>query len=114
LRSVTRDLKGLKLKERAGMECILCGKTAIDRTDGLCSRECETKSQQKKYKIVRIFYEGYPDKTIKRGLSLEEARSWCSDPETSSSTAKSKKAQAIFAKYGEWYDGFAEDKSDDN
>ena len=65
---------------------------------------------EKKFKIVRNFFEGYPDKTIKRGLTEEEARAWCNDPETSSATCKSKKAQAIFAKYGEWYDGYAEDK----
>jgi len=96
------------------MECILCGKTVMDRTDGLCSAECKTKSQQMKFKIVRNFYEGYPDKTIKRGLTLEEARAWCKDPETNSRTAKNKEAHKILQKYGEWYDGFAEDKSDDN
>ena len=82
----------------------------MDRTDGLCSAECKTKSQQMKFKIVRNFYEVYPDKTIKRGLTLEEARAWCKDPETDSRTAKSKEAHKILRKYGEWYDGFAEDK----
>jgi hypothetical protein len=43
-------------------------------------------------------------------LTEEEARAWCNDPETSSSTAKGKKAQAMFAKYGEWFDGYTEDK----
>jgi len=64
---------------------------------------------EQKFKIVRMFYEDYPEKTIKRGLTLEEAQAWCKDPETSSSTCKSKKARAIFAKYGEWFDGYAED-----
>jgi len=82
----------------------------MDRDDEFCSTECKMDSQNNKYKIVRMFFEGYPDKTIKRGLTLEEARAWCRDPETSSSTCKSKKARAIFAKYGEWFDGFAEDK----
>jgi len=48
-----------------------------------------------------VFFEGYPDKTIKRGMTLQEARAWCKDPETNSSTAKSKKAQRLFEKYGE-------------
>ena len=65
---------------------------------------------EQKFKIERSFFEGYPDKTIKRGLTEEDARAWCNDPETSSATCKSKKAQAIFAKYGEWFDGYTEDK----
>lgn len=66
---------------------------------------------EKKFKIVRNFYEDfYPSKVIKRGLTLEEAQAWCKDPETSSSTAKSKAAHKILQKYGEWYDGYAEDK----
>ena len=65
---------------------------------------------EKKFKIVRNFFEGYPDKTIKRGLTEEEARAWCNDPETSSSTAKGEAAHKILRKYGEWYDGYAEDK----
>ena len=92
------------------MECVICGKIGMDRSDDFCSTECKMDSERMRFKIVRMFFEGYPDKTIKRGLTLEEARAWCRDPETSSSTCKSKKARAIFAKYGEWYDGFAEDK----
>lgn len=65
---------------------------------------------EKKYKIVRMYFEGWNDKIIKRGLTLEEAQAWCRDPETSSSTCKTKKAKAIFAKYGEWFDGYSEDK----
>jgi hypothetical protein len=65
---------------------------------------------EQKFKIVRNFFEGYPDKTIKRGLTEEEAQAWCKDPETSSSTAKGEAAHEILRKYGEWYDGYAEDK----
>jgi len=91
------------------MECVVCGKVAMDRSDEFCSTECKKESQMK-FKIVRNFFEGYPDKIIKRGLTEEEAQAWCRDPETSSSTCKSKKALAIFAKYGEWFDGYEEDK----
>lgn len=91
------------------MECVLCGKIAMDRNDGFCSTECKKDSEQK-YKIVRMFFEGYPNKIVKRGLTLEEAQAWCRDPETSSSTAKGKKAQRLLEKYGEWFDGYAEDK----
>ena len=91
------------------MECVLCGKIGMDRDDDFCSTECKMDSQNNKYKIVRMFFEGYPDQIIKRGLTLEAARAWCRDPETSSSTAKSKHAQRRLEKYGEWFDGFAED-----
>lgn len=92
------------------MECLICGNRGADSSDGLCSEVCKMDSQLKKFRIVRVFFEGYPDKTIKRGMTLQEARAWCKDPETNSSTAKSKKAQRLLEKYGEWYDGFAEDK----
>ena len=91
------------------MECVICGKIGMDRSDEFCSTECKVESQQK-CKIVRMFYEGHPTKVIKRGLTLQEAKAWCRDPETNSSTCKSKKARAIFAKYGEWYDGYAKDE----
>lgn len=91
------------------MECLICGNRGADSSDGLCSEACTMDAQLKTFRIVRVFFEGYPDKTIKRGMTLQEARAWCKDPETNSSTAKSKKAQRLIEKYGEWYDGFAED-----
>ena len=92
------------------MECLLCGKVAMDRDDNFCSTECKVEANQMKYKIVRMFFEGYPNRIMKRGLNLEEARAWCRDPETSSSTATGKKEKRLRQKYGEWFDGFAEDK----
>ena len=82
----------------------------MDRSDDFCSTECKIDSQHIRYKTVRYFFEGYPDKIIKRGLTLEEAQAWCKDPETSSSTAKGKAAHKISQKYGEWFDGYEEDK----
>ena len=92
------------------MECVLCKKFAMDRSDDFCSTECKMDSQHIRYKIVRMFFEGYPNKIIKRGLTLEEAQAWCKDPETSSSTATGEKEKRLRQKYGEWFDGYAEDK----
>lgn len=62
----------------------------------------------KTYKIIRFVFNG-KNKIIKTGLSLEEARSHCNDPETSSSTAKSKKSLKITEEFGMWFDGFEEE-----
>lgn len=94
------------------MECVLCGKISLDRNDDFCSEECKMNSQHLRFNIVRHFYEDHlPSKIIKRGLTLAEAKAWCGDPETASKTAKGKKARAILIKYGEWYDGYAEEKN---
>lgn len=69
------------------------------------------------YKIVRVFRGDHRDpsrpwrtRVIVRGLTLDEARAWCSDPETSSSTATSAAARRRTKKYGPWFDGFEIDK----
>jgi hypothetical protein len=53
----------------------------------------------KTYKIVRSYYPGYTGKTtrrtIKTGLTLEEAQEHCNDPKT--------------RKDGEWFDGYTEE-----
>lgn len=56
------------------------------------------------YKIVRFFARG-GKRTIKTGLSLEQAEKHCEDPETSSTTAKSAKARRYTAERGPWFDG---------
>lgn len=70
------------------------------------------------YKIVR-FYENTPGyrRIIKRGLTIEQAKAHCNDPETSSMTAKSPRGcggnEAKIAKWHEqqrhWFDGFEEE-----
>ncbi len=61
-----------------------------------------------KYKIVRMYFRG-GRRTIKSGLSLEQAQAWCSDPETSSSTCtKSKNIQRTMVR-GPWFDGYEEE-----
>lgn len=66
--------------------------------------------RRKVYKIVRQFYNGSRKRTVKTGLTLEEAQAHCSDPETSSKTATSSKARAYTQKRGPWFDGYTEEK----
>lgn len=62
-----------------------------------------------RYKIIRHFFKGRKPYTIKRGLTLEQVRAHCQDPETSSSTATSAKARAYTRRYGAWFDGYAQE-----
>ncbi len=62
-----------------------------------------------KYKIVRYFYTYSRKRVIKRGLTLEEAQSYCSDPDTSSRTATSYTARRRTRLQGDWFDGYTED-----
>lgn len=55
------------------------------------------------YKIVRSFFRGGSE-TIKEGLTLEEAREHCRDPETSSRTASMGENGR-----GPWFDGYDEE-----
>lgn len=59
------------------------------------------------YKIVR-FYEAKdrPERTIQRGLTLEEVQRHCDDPESSSATATGKAARARTRRVGPWFDGW--------
>jgi hypothetical protein len=64
-----------------------------------------------RYKIVRGYMrDDIASRTIKRGLSLEEAQSHCRDKETSSRTCTLPKNVAHTEKYGPWFDGYTEDK----
>lgn len=62
------------------------------------------------YKIVRMFQRGWNPKrrTIKTGLTLEQAQAHCQNPETSSSTATSAKARRYTELHGPWFDGYEE------
>ena len=61
------------------------------------------------YKIVRSFIDG-GRRVIKRGLTLEEAKKHCSNPETSSRTCVSHKAKRYTVFHGPWFDGYEECK----
>jgi hypothetical protein len=62
-----------------------------------------------KYKIVRMYFGDIPNRTLKRGLTLEEAQAHCRDPETSSSTCTKSKNRARTKRLGPWFDGYDED-----
>ena len=59
------------------------------------------------YRIVRMYFErDASSRTIERGLTLEQARTHCNDPETSSSTCTSKTGKARTKRRGPWFDGY--------
>jgi hypothetical protein len=63
------------------------------------------------YAIVRHYFNRPgASKTIRRGLSLEAARSYCLNPETSSMTATSASANAHTRRHGEWFDGYVAER----
>ena len=64
------------------------------------------------YKIVRMYFdENVSDRTIKSGLTLEEAKAHCQDPETSSSTCTKAAGKRRTERFGSWFDGYEECKS---
>lgn len=63
------------------------------------------------YKIVRMYFrDTRKNRTIKTGLTLDEAQAHCKHPETSSSTAKLPKQTARTRSSGPWFDGYEEEK----
>ena len=60
------------------------------------------------FKIVRSYFRG-GKRTIDTGLTLEEAKAHCADPETSSSTCISAVGQRRTRERGRWFDGFEEE-----
>lgn len=60
-----------------------------------------------RYKIVRYYFNGNK-RTIERGLTKEEARAHCEDPQSSSQTAKGK--DSYTRRVGPWFDGWTEDR----
>lgn len=57
------------------------------------------------YRIIMFVFQG-KGRTIKRGLTLDEAQAICRDPETSSSTCKSAAAKRRTAAIGRWFYGY--------
>lgn len=61
----------------------------------------------RKYKIVRMYFDrNVPRRTIKRGLTLEQAQEHCSDPETSSETCTKYANKRRTERFGPWFDGY--------
>lgn len=57
------------------------------------------------YKIVRSFMRG-GKRTIKSGLTLEEAQAHCKNPETSYKTCTSSRMRRLTEARGPWFDGY--------
>lgn len=62
------------------------------------------------YKVVRFYMSTGKKRVIKRGLSEEAAKRHCKDPETNSKTAQGYVAKRRTKRYGEWFDGFEEER----
>lgn len=62
-----------------------------------------------RYKIVRMYFRG-GKRTIRSGLTLDEAQAHCRNPETSSRTAISPGAKRRTASRGPWFDGYEVDR----
>ncbi len=70
------------------------------------------------YKIERVFkghgepLQGWSSerKTIKKGLTLKQAQTWCRDPETSSDTCTSKAGKERTRRKGRWMDTYKLEK----
>ena len=61
------------------------------------------------YKIIRFYFnrEGYR-RTIKKGLTLEQAQANCNDPETSSSTCTLPANVRRTKNLGPWFDAWTD------
>ena len=59
------------------------------------------------YNIVRHYFRG-GHRIIAKGLTLEQAKQHCRNPETSSSTATNAVARARTKRLGQWFDGYEE------
>ncbi len=64
------------------------------------------------YEIVRFYQGDHPQEVIATGLSLEDAKAHCNDPETSSRTATGAEAVARTEEHGPWFDGFRAEATD--
>lgn len=58
------------------------------------------------YQIVRRYKDHDKKEIMERGLTREEAKEWCRDPETSSDTAEEPANVKRTEEYGPWFDGF--------
>lgn len=61
------------------------------------------------YRIVRFYQSGYARRTVRTGLTLDQAQRHCSNPETSSSTCTKRSNQRRTERMGPWFDGYEED-----
>jgi hypothetical protein len=57
------------------------------------------------YKVTRMFFNG-AKRVIERGLSLEEARTFCKSPESSFKTAAKPHLKRLTKNRGPWFNGY--------
>jgi hypothetical protein len=62
------------------------------------------------YKIIRFYQNEKKPVLIKTGLTEEQAKAHCNDPETSSLTATNQDAVNHTKKYGAWFDAWESEK----
>lgn len=63
-----------------------------------------------RFKIMRFFQSGKRCQTLAVGLTLEQAKEWCSNANTSSRTAWTTSALARTRRHGAWFDGFENER----
>ena len=63
-------------------------------------------SEAETYRVIRMYQNTTDRDVIATGLTLDQARQHCRDPETSSSTATSPEALRLTAERGPWFDGY--------
>lgn len=60
-----------------------------------------------KYKVIRTYFDAeFRHRTIRTGLTLEQAKAHCRDPETSSETCKRAENVLRTKQCGLWFDCF--------
>lgn len=74
----------------------------------MSTKRCPVCGQKLKptYKIVRMYRDKDVRQTIVHGLSLAEARKWCRNPETSSSTCTKPENKRRTDLMGDWFDSY--------
>ena len=65
-------------------------------------------TQDQTYKIVRLFFKG-GKRTVKRGLTLEQAQEHCRNPQTSSRTCTNYIGRKRTEQRGPWFDSYTVD-----
>ncbi len=61
------------------------------------------------YKVVRMYRDRpHRNRTVRSGLTLEQAQAHCRDPETNSSTCTNYAGRRRTRQFGPWYDGYEE------
>lgn len=65
------------------------------------------------YRVVRYYAGPKPNRTVSglTGLTLQEAQTHCSDPESSYKTCKQYEGLKRTGLHGPWFDGYMEDRS---